>query len=135
MPPGVNDSPYGGSGSTFFDIVISPRGHSSNSLHTPNPTSISSIIMGEVVQMHFTTVDYVIFALLLVASTGIGLFYAFSGGRQRTTQVEKKRFVSFLTILPLRPFCRVHFKFPRITTFEFVVSETDILFLPGVPDG
>uniref|UniRef100_A0A8D3DSB4 Sodium-dependent multivitamin transporter n=1 Tax=Scophthalmus maximus TaxID=52904 RepID=A0A8D3DSB4_SCOMX len=36
--------------------------------------------------MHFTTVDYVIFALLLVASTGIGLFHAFSGGRQRTTQ-------------------------------------------------
>ncbi|KAM3602507.1 uncharacterized protein V6R79_005389 [Siganus canaliculatus] len=42
--------------------------------------------MGEVVQIHFTTVDYVIFALLLVASAGIGLFYAFSGGRQRTTQ-------------------------------------------------
>lgn len=43
--------------------------------------------MVEVVQMHFTTEDYVIFALLLVASAGIGLFYAFSGGRQRTTQV------------------------------------------------
>ncbi|XP_071387618.1 solute carrier family 5 member 6a [Centroberyx affinis] len=42
--------------------------------------------MGEVAQMHFSTVDYVIFALLLVASAGIGLFYAFSGGRQRTTQ-------------------------------------------------
>ncbi|XP_062415480.1 solute carrier family 5 member 6a isoform X2 [Pungitius pungitius] len=42
--------------------------------------------MGDVVLMHFTTVDYVIFAFLLVASTGIGLFYAFSGGRQRTTQ-------------------------------------------------
>uniref|UniRef100_A0A8B9JNL2 Sodium-dependent multivitamin transporter n=1 Tax=Astyanax mexicanus TaxID=7994 RepID=A0A8B9JNL2_ASTMX len=42
--------------------------------------------MGDIVQMHFTTVDYVIFALLLVASTGIGLFYAFSGGRQKTTQ-------------------------------------------------
>uniref|UniRef100_UPI003AB0A227 solute carrier family 5 member 6a n=1 Tax=Centroberyx gerrardi TaxID=166262 RepID=UPI003AB0A227 len=42
--------------------------------------------MGEVVQMQFSTVDYVIFALLLVASAGIGLFYAFSGGRQRTTQ-------------------------------------------------
>ncbi|CAL8312994.1 unnamed protein product [Boreogadus saida] len=42
--------------------------------------------MGDVVLMHFSTVDYVIFALLLVASTGIGLFYAFSGGRQRTTQ-------------------------------------------------
>ncbi|XP_041952256.1 solute carrier family 5 member 6a isoform X2 [Alosa alosa] len=42
--------------------------------------------MGDVVQMHFTTLDYVIFVILLVASTGIGLFYAFSGGRQRTTQ-------------------------------------------------
>uniref|UniRef100_A0A4W4E032 Sodium-dependent multivitamin transporter n=1 Tax=Electrophorus electricus TaxID=8005 RepID=A0A4W4E032_ELEEL len=36
--------------------------------------------------MHFSTVDYVIFTLLLVASAGIGVFYAFSGGRQRTTQ-------------------------------------------------
>ncbi|KAF7657991.1 hypothetical protein LDENG_00019380 [Lucifuga dentata] len=35
---------------------------------------------------HFTTADYVIFALLLVASMGIGLYYALSGGRQRTTQ-------------------------------------------------
>uniref|UniRef100_A0A4W4E072 Sodium-dependent multivitamin transporter n=1 Tax=Electrophorus electricus TaxID=8005 RepID=A0A4W4E072_ELEEL len=42
--------------------------------------------MGDVVQMHFSTVDYVIFTLLLVASAGIGVFYAFSGGRQRTTQ-------------------------------------------------
>ncbi|KAJ3606198.1 hypothetical protein NHX12_025719 [Muraenolepis orangiensis] len=42
--------------------------------------------MGEVVQMQFSTVDYVIFVLLLVASAGIGLYYAFSGGRQRTTQ-------------------------------------------------
>ncbi|XP_056620287.1 solute carrier family 5 member 6a [Triplophysa dalaica] len=42
--------------------------------------------MGDIVQMHFGTVDYVIFALLLVCSTGIGLYYAFSGGRQRTTQ-------------------------------------------------
>ncbi|XP_058469651.1 solute carrier family 5 member 6a [Solea solea] len=42
--------------------------------------------MGEVALMQFSTVDYVIFAVLLVASAGIGLFYAFSGGRQRTTQ-------------------------------------------------
>uniref|UniRef100_A0A8C2B6S7 Sodium-dependent multivitamin transporter n=1 Tax=Cyprinus carpio TaxID=7962 RepID=A0A8C2B6S7_CYPCA len=39
-----------------------------------------------VFQMHFSTVDYVIFVVLLVASAGIGLYYAFSGGRQRTTQ-------------------------------------------------
>uniref|UniRef100_A0A671N8N7 Sodium-dependent multivitamin transporter-like n=1 Tax=Sinocyclocheilus anshuiensis TaxID=1608454 RepID=A0A671N8N7_9TELE len=42
--------------------------------------------MGDVVQMHFSTVDYVIFVVLLVASAGIGLYYAFSGGCQRTTQ-------------------------------------------------
>lgn len=37
-------------------------------------------------QKHFTVVDYVIFAVLLAASMGIGLYYALSGGRQRTTQ-------------------------------------------------
>uniref|UniRef100_A0A8C3AJF5 Sodium-dependent multivitamin transporter n=1 Tax=Cyclopterus lumpus TaxID=8103 RepID=A0A8C3AJF5_CYCLU len=35
---------------------------------------------------HFTAADYVIFALLLAASIGIGLYHALSGGRQRTTQ-------------------------------------------------
>lgn len=42
--------------------------------------------MGDIVQMHFTAVDYAIFVLLLVASAGIGLFHAFSGGRQSTTR-------------------------------------------------
>ncbi|XP_029983117.1 solute carrier family 5 member 6 isoform X2 [Sphaeramia orbicularis] len=37
-------------------------------------------------QKHFSAVDYVIFALLLVGSLSIGLYYALSGGRQRTTQ-------------------------------------------------
>ncbi|CAK6974077.1 solute carrier family 5 member 6, partial [Scomber scombrus] len=37
-------------------------------------------------QKHFTVADYVIFAILLAASMGIGLYYALSGGRQRTTQ-------------------------------------------------
>ncbi|XP_005799330.1 sodium-dependent multivitamin transporter-like [Xiphophorus maculatus] len=37
-------------------------------------------------QKHFLAVDYVVFALLLAASVGIGLYYALSGGRQRTTQ-------------------------------------------------
>uniref|UniRef100_A0A8B9H5R0 Sodium-dependent multivitamin transporter n=1 Tax=Astyanax mexicanus TaxID=7994 RepID=A0A8B9H5R0_ASTMX len=35
---------------------------------------------------YFTTIDFVLFALLLVASMAIGLYYALSGGRQRTTQ-------------------------------------------------
>ncbi|MCI4389199.1 hypothetical protein PGIGA_G00095210 [Pangasianodon gigas] len=42
--------------------------------------------MGDIDQMHFTAVDYAIFVLLLVASAGIGLFHAFSGGRQSTTR-------------------------------------------------
>ncbi|XP_051578970.1 sodium-dependent multivitamin transporter-like isoform X1 [Myxocyprinus asiaticus] len=35
---------------------------------------------------YFTTFDYVIFALLLMASMSIGLYYAFTGGRQSTMQ-------------------------------------------------
>ncbi|XDV42756.1 hypothetical protein PO909_011369 [Leuciscus waleckii] len=35
---------------------------------------------------YFTIIDYVIFALLLVASMSIGLHYAFTGGRQSTTR-------------------------------------------------
>lgn len=37
-------------------------------------------------QKHFTTEDYVIFAVLLAASVGIGMYHALTGGRQRTTQ-------------------------------------------------
>ncbi|KAM3871173.1 sodium-dependent multivitamin transporter-like [Diretmus argenteus] len=37
-------------------------------------------------QKHFTIADYVVFAILLVASVCIGLYYALSGGRQRTMQ-------------------------------------------------
>lgn len=37
-------------------------------------------------QKHFGVADYVMFSFLLAASLCIGLFYALSGGRQRTTQ-------------------------------------------------
>ncbi|XP_072545399.1 solute carrier family 5 member 6 isoform X2 [Salminus brasiliensis] len=37
-------------------------------------------------QKYFTTIDFVLFALLLVASMAIGLYHALSGGRQRTTR-------------------------------------------------
>ncbi|XP_010016085.1 PREDICTED: sodium-dependent multivitamin transporter-like, partial [Nestor notabilis] len=36
--------------------------------------------------MEFTVIDYSIFALLLLLSSAIGLFYALSGDRQRTVQ-------------------------------------------------
>ncbi|XP_060790487.1 solute carrier family 5 member 6 isoform X2 [Neoarius graeffei] len=42
--------------------------------------------MDETGQKYFTPIDFVLFALLLVASMAIGLYYALSGGRQRTTQ-------------------------------------------------
>uniref|UniRef100_A0A8C8LUB5 Sodium-dependent multivitamin transporter n=1 Tax=Oncorhynchus tshawytscha TaxID=74940 RepID=A0A8C8LUB5_ONCTS len=53
---------------------------------TSPPHPSPSHLMDPLERMHFTTIDYVIFALLLVASMGIGLYYALSGGRQRTTQ-------------------------------------------------
>lgn len=72
-----------------FDSVTFHRGNRGcHRLSLPPSLPTSRAIMGDVVLMHFTTVDYVIFALLLVASAGIGLFYALSGGRQRTTQVR-----------------------------------------------
>uniref|UniRef100_A0A672NSA9 Sodium-dependent multivitamin transporter n=1 Tax=Sinocyclocheilus grahami TaxID=75366 RepID=A0A672NSA9_SINGR len=47
---------------------------------------LSSLNMDPTGQKYFTIIDYVIFALLLVASMAIGLYYAFTGGRQSTTQ-------------------------------------------------
>ncbi|XP_074392390.1 sodium-dependent multivitamin transporter isoform X3 [Zonotrichia albicollis] len=41
---------------------------------------------GDALGMEFTAIDYSIFALLLVLSSAIGLFYALSGDRQRTVQ-------------------------------------------------
>lgn len=48
----------------------------------------------------FGVVDYVIFVLLLVFSAGIGLYYALSGGKQRTVQefLLANRSMSFLPV-------------------------------------
>lgn len=48
----------------------------------------------------FGVADYVIFVLLLVFSAGIGLFYALSGGKQRTVQefLLANRSMSFLPV-------------------------------------
>ncbi|XP_053317281.1 sodium-dependent multivitamin transporter isoform X2 [Spea bombifrons] len=50
--------------------------------------------------MRFSTADYIIFALLLVLSSAIGLYYALSGGKQRTTQefLLANRSMSFLPV-------------------------------------
>ncbi|KAM6123143.1 sodium-dependent multivitamin transporter [Pterocles gutturalis] len=50
--------------------------------------------------MEFTAIDYSIFALLLVLSSAIGLFYALSGDRQRTVQefLLANRNMSFLPV-------------------------------------
>ncbi|XP_029452124.1 sodium-dependent multivitamin transporter isoform X2 [Rhinatrema bivittatum] len=50
--------------------------------------------------MKFTTTDYIIFVFLLLLSSGIGLFHAFTGGKQRTTQefLLADRSMSFLPV-------------------------------------
>uniref|UniRef100_A0A452GI90 Sodium-dependent multivitamin transporter n=1 Tax=Gopherus agassizii TaxID=38772 RepID=A0A452GI90_9SAUR len=50
--------------------------------------------------MAFTVADYTVFVLLLVLSSAIGLFYALSGGRQRTVQefLLANRSMSFLPV-------------------------------------
>ncbi|XP_074847668.1 sodium-dependent multivitamin transporter isoform X3 [Carettochelys insculpta] len=52
------------------------------------------------VAMAFTAADYTVFVLLLVLSSAVGLFYALSGGRQRTVQefLLANRSMSFLPV-------------------------------------
>ncbi|KAL8184184.1 UNVERIFIED_CONTAM: Sodium-dependent multivitamin transporter, partial [Gekko kuhli] len=53
-----------------------------------------------IAEMKFGVTDYVIFVLLLVLSAGIGLFYALSGGKQRTVQefLLANRSMTFLPV-------------------------------------
>ncbi|XP_060107140.1 sodium-dependent multivitamin transporter [Heteronotia binoei] len=53
-----------------------------------------------VAEMKFGVVDYAIFVLVLVLSAGIGLFYALSGGKQRTVQefLLANRSMTFLPV-------------------------------------
>ncbi|XP_025021347.1 sodium-dependent multivitamin transporter-like [Python bivittatus] len=50
--------------------------------------------------MKFTVADYAIFVLLLVFSAGIGLYYALTGGKQRTVQefLLANRSMTFLPV-------------------------------------
>lgn len=62
-----------------------PQGHSSTAFHSSEPYSYPGM-MDTLGVKHFSTVDFVVFGMLLVISMAIGLYHAFSGGRQRTTQ-------------------------------------------------
>jgi sodium-coupled monocarboxylate transporter 8/12 len=37
--------------------------------------------------MAFGIVDYIVFGIMLMLSTFIGIYYRFTGGKQKTTQV------------------------------------------------
>uniref|UniRef100_A0A8C5SY51 Sodium-dependent multivitamin transporter n=2 Tax=Elapidae TaxID=8602 RepID=A0A8C5SY51_LATLA len=63
--------------------------------------------------MKFTVADYAIFVLLLVFSAGIGLFYALTGGKQRTVQ-EFLLANRSMTFLPLA--------FSLLATFQSAVA-------------
>jgi len=38
--------------------------------------------------MAFGTVDYIVFGIMLAMSASIGIYYRFTGGKQKTTQVK-----------------------------------------------
>ena len=44
------------------------------------------VIMGTQEIQRFGVLDYVVFAAMLILSTAIGLYFAFTGGRQRTAE-------------------------------------------------
>lgn len=37
--------------------------------------------------MAFGNIDYIVFAIMLTISASIGIYYRFTGGKQKTTQV------------------------------------------------
>lgn len=37
--------------------------------------------------MAFGIVDYIVFGIMLIMSASIGIYYRFTGGKQKTTQV------------------------------------------------
>lgn len=46
-------------------------------------------------------IDYLVIAVMLCISAGIGIYYRFSGGRQKTTEVIITVRGSFISYLPL----------------------------------
>ena len=48
---------------------------------------VSSSVMDDSETGKFGAWDYVVLAAMLVISAGIGVYYRFTGGRQKTTQV------------------------------------------------
>lgn len=44
---------------------------------------------------YLTTWDYVVFGTVLVISAAIGVYYRFTGGRQKNVEVQKYSIVNF----------------------------------------
>ena len=42
--------------------------------------------MASIEPLYFQWPDYVVLAIILIMSAGIGFYYAFTGGRQKTTK-------------------------------------------------
>lgn len=64
-----------------FEVFVDPFRCRKNSIH-------KTIIMARVVQPIFGAWDYVVLVLVLLISSGIGVYYRFSGGKQKTVKVR-----------------------------------------------
>lgn len=56
----------------------------------------------ETVQPRFGAWDYVVLAIVLIISTGIGIYYRFTGGKQKTMKVFYSELFLLLTIVNCR---------------------------------
>lgn len=62
-------------------------------------------VMGEDDTGAFSTWDYVVLVAMLLISAGIGVYYRFTGGRQKTTQVSNHTATLLKALSPLPGAC------------------------------
>lgn len=62
--------------------------------------------------------DYIILSILLLISASIGVYYRFSGGRQRTTKVN------------FNYFCKLHQLLSIFVSQEYLLADRNMSFIP-----